>query len=328
MPAEGDWVLYAPFTYDRSLMHNVLGYELSRRIGRYAPRTKYCEVFVVSGALGVSQASYHGIYVLTERISRGDQRVPLAKLDELDTMEPAITGGYIVQANDPDFGDLPFSAAGKQFLYVYPKQENALPAQTQYISQYMDAALRAASAADGVDATTGQHYSTLVDVDAFIDHHILNVLIKNPDAFALSSYFHKERGGPLVAGPLWDLDLGMGADDPWGQRSLDPTQWNTSTDSIFGRSFWGPLFTHAEFEQAYWARWDELLAGPFQYAELDRMVGALEQELSQVEPRNRARWPESAPRSDSFAAEVDALRDWLAARVTWISANVGTIPAR
>jgi hypothetical protein len=309
-------------------MHNVLGYELSRRIGRYAPRTKYCEVFLVSGGLGVTQASYHGIYVLTERISRGADRVPLDKLEQEDIAAPAITGGYIVQGNDPDFGDQPFSAAGRQFLYVYPKQENALPAQTQYIAQYMDAALRAATAADGVDATTGQHYSTLVDVAAFIDHHILNVLVKNPDAFALSSYFHKQRGGPLVAGPLWDLDLGMGAEDPWGQRSLDPTQWDTSTDSIFGRSFWGPLFTHAEFEQAYWARWDELLAGPFQVSELHSMIDALEQQLAQAELRNRARWPESAPRNDSFPAEVDALRDWLATRVAWISANAGTLPAR
>jgi hypothetical protein len=326
MPAEGDWVLYAPYTYDPSLMHNVLGYELSRRIGRYAPRTRYCEVFLVSGALGVTQASYVGIYVLTERISRGDDRVPVEKLEPEDLAEPAITGGYIVQVNDPDVGDQPFTAAGRQFLLVYPKQQNVLPQQTQYISAFIDGVERATSAADGVDPVTGQHYSTLVDVDAFIDHHILNVLIKNPDAFALSSYFHKDRSGPLVAGPLWDLDLAMGANDPWGQRSIDPTQWNPGPDSIFARSFWGSLFSHAEFEQAYWARWNELLAGPFQVSALNTLIAELQQQVTLAEPRNRARWPQSAPRDDSFVAEADALRAWFAARVSWIAANAGTIP--
>jgi len=321
MPAEGDWVLYAPYIYDRSLVHNALGYELSRRIGRYAPRTQFCEVFLVSGALGVTQASYRGIYVLTERITRGDERVNVRKLADED-----LSGGYIVQANEPDLGDQPFMAAGRQFLHVYPKQEDILPQQIQYISQYIDAAARAASAADGVDVMTGQHYAALLDVNAFVDHHILNVLVKNPDAFALSSYFHKDRGGPLVAGPMWDLDLALGANDPWGQRSLDPTRWNPGTDSIFERGFWGPLFTHAEFEQAYWARWNELLAGPFRITELHAIVNAFEQQLTEAELRNRARWPESAPRNDSFAAEMQALRDWLAARVAWISANLGVIP--
>lgn len=319
MPAEGDWVLYAPYRYDRSLMHNALGYELSRRIGRYAPRTAFCEVFLVTGPERVSAANYHGVYVLTERITRGDDRVAVSKLRGSD-----ISGGYIMQMNTPDPGDVPFSGAGRQFLHVYPKQDDVLLEEVQYISGYLDAVQRAAAAADGVDATTGQHYASLIDVPAFIDHHILSVLVKNPDAFALSSYFHKDRGGPLVAGPLWDLDLAMGADDPWGQRSREPTGWNPSTDNIFGRSFWGPLFRQAAFEAQYWERWNELLDGPFQLAALNALIDTFEEQLIQAELRNRARWPESAPRNDSYAAEVQALRDWLATRVDWISANVGT----
>ena len=36
MPEESDWVLYAPYNFDRALMRNPLVYELSRSIGRYA----------------------------------------------------------------------------------------------------------------------------------------------------------------------------------------------------------------------------------------------------------------------------------------------------
>lgn len=328
MPAEGDWVLYAPYNNDRSLMHNVVGYTLSRRIGRYAPRTSYCELFLVSGTTGVTQATYAGIYVLTERISRGAQRVPVQKLHPEDLAEPALSGGYIVQANEPDMPDEGFDAFGERFLFVHPKQEDVQPAQTQYIAGYLETAMRAASAADGIDPMTGKHYSDLIDVAAFVDHHILNVLIKNPDAFALSSFFYKDRVGRLNAGPLWDLDLAMGAEDPWGQRSIDPTQWSPAGESFFERSFWTPLFSHAEFERAYWERWRELLAEPFAATQVEKLVDELEQQVTLAEPRNRKRWPASAPRDDSFAAEADALRAWLAARVAWISANVGTLPAR
>ena len=326
MPEDGDWVLYAPYVSDRSLMHNAFGYAVSRRIGRYAPRTSYCEVFLVSGGAGVTQASYAGIYVLTERISRGAQRVPVKKLHPEDLTEPMLSGGYIIQANAPDTPDEGFDAAGKRFLFVHPNQDDVQPAQTQYISSYLDSVMRAASAADGVDAMSGKHYSDLIDVPAFIDHHILNVLVKNPDAFALSSYFYKDRADRLVAGPLWDLDLGMAAEDPWGQRSIDPTQWSPSGENYFDRSFWAGLFTHEEFVQAYWTRWRELLAGPFAASQLQTVVDELARQLTQAEPRNRARWPASAPRNDSFADEAGALRAWLSARVTWIAANVGKLP--
>jgi spore coat protein CotH len=264
--------------------------------------------------------------VLTERISRGEQRVPVKKLHPEDLAEPALSGGYIVQVNDPDMPSDGFEAIGERFLFVHPKQDDVLPAQTQYIADYLESVMRAASAVDGIDPTTGKHYSDLIDVAAFVDHHILNVLVKNPDAFALSSYFYKDRAGRLAAGPLWDLDLGMGAEDPWGQRSIDPTQWSPAQENFFARSFWTPLFSQAEFVQAYWARWRELLAEPFAAAQLQSLVDELERQVTLAEPRNRARWPASAPRNDSLADEADALRAWLAARVAWISANVGTLP--
>lgn len=327
MPADGDWVLYAPYVNDRSMMHNAFGYALSRRIGRYAPRTAYCELFLVSNAAGVAQASYAGIYMLTERISRGAQRVPVKKLHPEDLAAPELSGGYIIQINEPDEPNEGFMAAGSRFLYVHPKDDEVRPEQTAYISGYLESVARAVSAADGVDAGSGQHYLDLIDVEAFIDHHILNVLVKNPDAFALSSYFYKDRSARLVAGPLWDLDLGMAGDDPWGQRSVDPTQWSPAGQDFFRRSFWTALFTHADFESAYWTRWRELLAGPFAVSQLELMVTDLEQQLSEAEPRNSARWPASAPAS-GFAQEASSLRAWLKARVEWITANVGTLPTK
>ena len=56
---------------DKSLMRNALGYELSRRMGRYAPRTRFIELFVQDdGAAAPGVSHYRGLYVLLERVER------------------------------------------------------------------------------------------------------------------------------------------------------------------------------------------------------------------------------------------------------------------
>ena len=329
LPTDGDWVLYAPYTPDPTLMRNALSYELSRRIGRYAPRTQFCEVFLAAPGGQVTRANYRGIYVLTERIQRSPERVDITKMSDSDRLEPQLTGGYIVQRNPPDPNDKSFGVDGERFLYVYPNDNNIVAEQQVYIDRYMEAAMRAVSAADGYDPTTGVHYEALIDVPSFIDHHILNILIKNPDAFEVSSYFFKDRDGRLHAGPVWDLDLGSGATDRWGvtNRSLDPSGWNPLTDnSKFAVSYWRGLFTHEAFVSAYWARFSEVLAGPLQVSAIHRIIDEHQQVLTAAELRNRERWPEAGPRDDSYPAETGALREWFSQRIAWIEANIGTLP--
>ena len=325
MPADGDWVLYAPFTSDPSLMHNAWSYALSNQIGRYAPRTRYCEVFLVADGEPVTAADYAGIYVLTERIRRSSERVPITKLRSSDLIEPFSSGGYIVQLNEPDDLTQSFRVAGWPFEYVQPHAEEIQPEQAEYIHDYLEAVVRALRAADGVDPLTEQHYEELIDVDSFIDFHILNILVKNPDAFELSTYFHKDRGGKLIAGPIWDFDLGIGGPDA---RSLDPRHWGFGAVDLFSRSLWGPLFEHPEFERAYWARWRALLDEEFSADVLRAGVDVLAAQLTEAEPRNTARWPQAAPRYGSFAAEAGMMRAWLEARVTWIKGELDARPAR
>ena len=47
LPSGSDWVLSDPLVYDRALIRNALAFALSNRIGRYAPRTRFAEVFLV-----------------------------------------------------------------------------------------------------------------------------------------------------------------------------------------------------------------------------------------------------------------------------------------
>jgi len=94
LPKDSDWVLYAPYP-DKSLVRDALAYELSNELGRYASRTRFVEVFVNETTNRLSRAHYAGIYVLEEKVKRGEHRVNIQKLSSADKAEPAITGGYI-----------------------------------------------------------------------------------------------------------------------------------------------------------------------------------------------------------------------------------------
>ena len=56
LPAENDWVLKGPLS-DKSLMRDVLAYELAAETNQYAPRSKFAELYL--------DGCYEGVYVPT-----------------------------------------------------------------------------------------------------------------------------------------------------------------------------------------------------------------------------------------------------------------------
>ena len=93
-PSDSEWVLYAPYP-DKSLIRDVLAYDLSRQMGHYAPRTRFVEVFLSDSRRRLSRRDYVGVYVFEEKIKQGDARVNIAKLGPEQNKEPEISGGYI-----------------------------------------------------------------------------------------------------------------------------------------------------------------------------------------------------------------------------------------
>jgi hypothetical protein len=104
-PPESDWVLYAPFP-DKTLMRDVLAYELHREMGHWAPRTKFVEVFVNQTGKKVSRRDYVGVYVFEEKIKRDKAASMLRSSSLKDDSEPRITGGYIFKKDHTDNGPM------------------------------------------------------------------------------------------------------------------------------------------------------------------------------------------------------------------------------
>jgi hypothetical protein len=326
MPSDSDWVLSDPVGYDRSLLRNALGFALSNRIGRYAPRTRFAEVFMVDDGGDVRAASFLGFFTLIEKIARGPQRVNVGRLPESATSADAMTGGFVLRI---DKGVSDFVAAGERLQFVYPEPEDmALPArrpQVDFIRTFIDDFGQAVSAANFLHPSTGQHYSTFIDVDAWIDHHIINTLAKNVDGLRFSAYFHKERGGRLAAGPLWDFDRSFGT--PYDPRAAEAEEWSrtwSDATDYFTEGWWYYLFRDPNFRSRYRERFTALLNGEFSPDNLDRVVDAIASEVGDAASRNFRRWPQTPPRDDSHAAEVALLKDFHRRRVAWIKTQLAT----
>ena len=324
LPSHSDWVLSDPIAYDRALIRNALAFALSNRIGRYAPRTRFAEAFMVDDGGDVRDANFLGFFTLIEKIERDPERVNVSRLPESAATLPAISGGFILRI---DKGAPDFSAAGKWLQFVYPDPEDmrspARRPQLDFITSFIDGFGQAASAADFKHPSTSQHYSEFIDVDAWIDHHIINVLTKNVDGLRFSAYFYKPRGGRLAAGPVWDFDRSLGT--PYDSRATEPEEWTpptfNSTD-YFNEGWWGLLFRDPDFRSRYRARFKALLNDEFSADTLDRIVDGMASEVGDAADRNFGRWTQFPPRGNSHAAEIALLKDFLRRRVAWIKTQL------
>jgi hypothetical protein len=326
LPGNADWVVSDPVAYDRALIRNALAFALSNRIGRYAPRTRFAEVFMVDDGGDVRAESFLGFFTLMEKITRDAERVNVSRLPATATTAPAMTGGFILRI---DKGDADFVAAGRRLQFVYPDAEDMwLPErapQVDFIRAFLEDFAQAASAAEFKHPSTGRHYSEFIDVDAWIDHHIINALAKNVDGLRISAYFHKERGGRLAAGPVWDFDRSFGT--PQDPRAPEPEEWKATWSDgsdYFNEGWWRLLFRDPNFRSRYRERFKALLNGEFSPDNLGRIVDAMAAQVGDAASRNFRRWPETPPLDDSYAAEIALLKDFLRRRVAWIRIQLDT----
>ncbi|MCF7976230.1 MAG: CotH kinase family protein [Phycisphaerae bacterium] len=311
LPAASDWILYGPSQYDPAIINNALAYALSNQAGRYAVRTRFCEMYLNSNDTTVSASDYIGLYILMEKITRGSQRVSVEKLEPWDSTEPRVSGGYVLSIDRA--GDGSFSTSrGTVFNYVYPKGEDISATQTAWIRGYFNELETALYGPDFRNPETG--YARYIDVNSFIDHHLLNLLPLNVDAFRLSGYMFKGRGGKLELGPVWDFDRAMNSTD---SRDDNPKTW----ENFLSYYWWPRFFEDPHFWVQFIDRWSELRGSVFSMQNMNATIDRMVEEIREAQVRNTQRWPQFSPRYGGFDGEIAALKDWLNTRALWIDSQ-------
>jgi hypothetical protein len=336
MPAESDWVLYAPYT-DKTLMHNVLAYTLSNQMGHWAAHCRYVEV--------VLNNSYIGIYVLMEKIKRGSSRIDISKLKTTDIAGDALTGGYIFKIDKIDAGEEgwfsqiapPYAQRGQkvQFIYYYPKTTDIAVPQKEYIKTYIDSFELALNSTGFQDTTNG--FRKFADINSFIDYSIINELSRNVDGYRLSSYFYKDKkskGGKIIAGPVWDYDIAFRNANYCNGSSTDgwAYQFNSvcNTDSWLIPFWWERFMQDTAYKSLLRCRWKQLRQTTLSNRQINFLVDSVNSLLGEAQQRHFERWPilgkyvwpNPQPIPATYPDEITTLKQWLTKRMEWIDNNI------
>jgi hypothetical protein len=334
LPAYERWALVAPWAFDQNYINNSFVYELSNRMGRWAPRTRLVEVFFNTGGDDLDNSDYAGIYVVTDRIRVEKGRVDIDELSSKDVAGSAVTGGYVLKIDPPDPDEIAWrtengvpAAEETSIVLVAPDAGDIVPAQLDYIQGYiqrMENALHADRASEWKERT----YLEFIDRASWVDHHILHVVVNNPDGLFRSSYFTKPRGGRLRAGPAWDFDRALGA--YWDDRTRVVDTWSGLGGQIdlWQYGWWGILAEDPDFVQAWIDRWQTLRTTQLSTAALTTLAQSLADSVGpDAAARDAARWPDNVSVYGSYAAQIDVLKDWLTRRTAWIDAQFVAPPA-
>ena len=308
MPKENDWVLNS-LAFDQTGMRDFLAYELSEKLGQYAPRRIYCEV-VING-------QYNGLYVFMEKIKADDGRVNIEK-----------DGGYITKA-DKNTGDDPVAwhmiengsngwfPTYVDFIHHYPKPDEITQAQHNYIkSVFFDLADKAAdhntSITDGIPA--------IIDIPSFVDFMMIAEFSSNVDVYTYSTFFHKDKNGKLRAGPVWDYNLSFGHDE-FGYRSrYDVWQFNNQDNN--GPEFWLELFDTDEYRCYLAKRWFEISSrgNVLDYNVLCNRIDEIDEWIDEAIVRDNQKWHQMY----QHASYVADMKEWILQRINWLNANIGS----
>jgi hypothetical protein len=327
MPADSDWVLRGPFS-DKSLIREALIYDLGREMGMVAPRYRFVELYLNVDSGPVSTADYQGVYMLVETIKNSKERLDLKQLKDTDTTLPKITGGYIFKfewlaAEEPTLTCTGPAATCWNYLEV----EDPAPLNTQqksWLTQYLQQFHDLLHSSRFADPQTG--YRSWIDVRSWLDLIILNELSREMDSYLRSTYFYKDREGPIVAGPLWDYDLTFGTGGFFGNEQTTGWQYQ-QTRTPQANDWFQILLTDPAFQQDLKTRWQTLRRGLLADSALSARVDALTAPLTAAAQRNFQRWPNLSTRmigpfvtdtSATWAGQVQVLRSWMTRRAAWL----------
>ena len=326
--------LFMLWLFDKSQLRIPFSFYLAQRMGHYASDWRYVEVII--------NDEYQGLYILTERIKRDDDRVDIERMDEDDVSGDAVTGGYILRIDwlegDGGFESEYESQSGDPmtFQWYYPREDRIAPEQEDYIIDWMET-FEDAVFSPSYTNTEGKRYTQYIDVNSFVDFLIINELSKNSDGYKLSSYVHKDvdsKGGKLVAGPIWDFDQTYGVSevcscsDPTGFTYLQNQDGCEDLESM--PMWWQAMMQDSLFRNRLDCRWTEFRESFLHLDSINLWIDTYVDLLEEPLDRNYTQWDEyigeyiwfePEPVPESYDEEITYLKDWIQNRIAWLDDN-------
>ena len=338
MPEESDWVLNATYN-DKTLMRDVLSYDLANRMGRYATRSRYVEMMV--------NDKYEGLYILMEKVKRDKNRVDISSLKVTDNTGDDVTGGYLLKIDKTEgskskLWNTTLSVNGVSYTVPiqieYPKITDITDAQFTYIKNYVTEFETSLKSSDYL--TPKARWREMIDIDSFVDYFLITEFTKNVDGYRLSTYFYKDKdskGGKLKMGPAWDYNLAFGnADYLDGYKS---TGWQYKVNNLaipakdtyfLSPTWWERLSADSTFRYKAAKRWEVLRKTALNPDRINTWMDSTATVLQDARIRNNNRWTgvlgvKIWPNyyvGATYENETTWMKDWIRQRTAWLDSQL------
>jgi hypothetical protein len=314
--AEKEWVLLANFA-DQTLLRNALAYQMGKDLTMdFAPMVRFVDVYI--------NGVYQGNYLLTDQVEVSGNRVDVEeKSTDIDT-------GYLIEYDMRIYDEgldtteeNYFLVGGVPFVIKSPDIEDDHYSHDQYvfIRNYVQAVYDTLVAKED--------YSDLIDEASFIDWFIVSEIFKNVDSGYSSVYFHKEKGGLLKMGPLWDFDLSSGNYGHLQEDLRGPEGWYTPR--IDKNVFFYHLMQYDSFRTNLKARWNEVFQDVI--IKMIESIYPMSDSITKSRYDNFRTWDIIGTYEDWFIApeilaldtyhkQLEFLRDFLIDRVNWLNTEI------
>ena len=199
------WTLIANYG-DKTLMRNIIGFELSRRFGQaYTPYIQPVDVFV--------NGEYKGCYQLCDQVEVGKGRVEIEEMTPEDISGENLTGGYFIEVDAYADQEKSWfkSKNGNPVTIKSPDEDEIKLAQSTYIKAHFNKLETALFGNDFEDETLG--YRRYLDLESFLNHFLIGELNGNTDTYWSLNMYKKRGDDKFYTGPIWDLDLAFENDN-------------------------------------------------------------------------------------------------------------------
>lgn len=294
---------------DKTLMRNLLAFELSRRLGMaYTPFGTAVDVLL--------NGEYKGCYQLCDQVNINKNRVNITEMTPEDNEGIALTGGYFVEIDAYADQEKSWfnSNKGNPVTIKSPDEDSITSKQKTYIKNFFN--------------KMEAQWKTYLDLNSFLRHFLVGELSGNTDTY-WSVFMYKERDDDMMyTGPVWDFDLAFNNDNRTYPVNNKKDYIYRSGGSCAGnmRSFVDKIVvSDANAKSQLVELWDEARQGGLTEEYMVAYIDSLEETLQQSQKLNFLRWPimnqyvhQNPKVWGSYQAEVENVRTYMKERIAWM----------
>ena len=196
--------------------------------------------------------------------------------------------------------------------WQFKDPDEIVQAQFDYIYGYVSAF---EASLFETDRFAAREYLDYIDPASFADWWIVNELAQNSEINQpKSAYIHKDRGGKLKAGPVWDFD--------WG-TFIPKDRYNYVA---MGQKYYlYQLFQDREFRRLIKERWNACKAD---LARIPDYIDAVSATLKASDALNQEMWPISRTTNQDeslpYAEAVARMKEAYIGKYNWLDTNIQT----